>query len=266
MHADAGGGSLGAVTELHVLYAGAAKGLVEALAPALYAGTGATLRWRVRRGRRDPRTNGRRGARCDVIILTGAMLDALAHEGRVDASTVVPLGRVRTGIAVRAGEPLPDIGDREALRRTLLGGGGAVPARHRTLDGRRARIEVLRALDIHADVIARVRAFANGAIAMRELAQAREPGLVGCTQITEILYTPGVALVGPLPGNSNWPPCIRRPSRRTAQQPVAALRFVQLLTAPESRGIAPQRRLRDLTFRRRRGVRVVREGASTLNN
>jgi molybdate transport system substrate-binding protein len=234
MHADAGGGSHGAVTELHVLSAGAAKGLVEALAPALHAETGATLRCEF--GAVGAiRNKWQAGARCDVIILTGAMLATLAHEGRVDASTVMPLGRVRTGIAVRAGEPLPDIGDREALRRTLLAAAGLyLPDTERSTAGVHA-IGVLRALDIHADVIARVRAFANGAVAMRELAQAHAPGLVGCTQITEILYTPGVALVGPLPREFELATVYSAAVATTAQQPVGARRFVQLLTAPESR-------------------------------
>ena len=34
---------------------------------------------------------------------------------------------------------------------------------------------------------------------MRELAQRASPGGLGCTQVSEILYTEGVELVGPLP-------------------------------------------------------------------
>ena len=34
---------------------------------------------------------------------------------------------------------------------------------------------------------------------MRELAGASDASPLGCTQISEILYTPGVTLVGPLP-------------------------------------------------------------------
>jgi molybdate transport system substrate-binding protein len=220
--------------ELQVLSAGAAKGIVEALAPALLAATGATLRGEFGAvgAIRERLLN---GARCDVIILTGAILEALAHEGRVDAATVMPLGRVRTGIAVRVGEPLPDIGNREALRRTLLASTSLyVPDTDRSTAGVHC-IAVLQALGIHADVIARVRAFANGANAMRELAQADEPGLIGCTQITEILYTPGVTLVGPLPSEFELATVYSAAVATAAQAPAAALRFVQMLTAPASR-------------------------------
>ena len=45
----------------------------------------------------------------------------------------------------------------------------------------------------------RLRPYPNGATAMRALAGARRTSPIGCTQVTEILNTPGVALVGPLP-------------------------------------------------------------------
>jgi molybdate transport system substrate-binding protein len=224
----------GAGAELHVLSAGAAKGLVEALAPALHAATGATLRGEF--GAVGAiREKWLAGARGDVIILTDAMLAALAHEGRVDAATVAPLGRVRTGVAVRAGEPLPDIGDRDALRRTLLAAAAVyLPDTERSTAGMHC-IAVLRALGIHDDVAARVRAFPNGAIAMRELAQTREPGCIGCTQITEIRYTPGVALVGPLPAEFELATGYSAGIATTAQENAAALQFVRMLTAPGSR-------------------------------
>ena len=230
MNADA----RGAGAELHVLSAGAAQGLVEALAPALHAATGVTLRGEFGAvGAIREKWLG--GARCDVIILTAAMLEAMAREGRVDAATVAPLGRVRTGVAVRAGEPLPDIGDRDALRRTLLAASGLyLPDTERSTAGMHC-IAVLRALGIHDDVITRVHAFPNGAIAMRELAQARESGCVGCTQITEIRYTPGVALVGPLPAEFELATGYSAAVATGAQENVAALQFVQMLTSPDSR-------------------------------
>ena len=223
-----------AAAELHVLSAGAAKGLVETLAPALHAATGAKLRGEFG-AVAAIREKWLAGARCDVIILTDAMLEDMAREGRVEAATVAPLGRVRTGVAVRSGEPLPDLGDREALCRTLLAATGLyLPDTERSTAGTHC-IKVLRALGIHDDVMARVRAFPNGAIAMRELAQARERGCVGCTQITEILYTPGVALVGPLPAEFELATVYSAAVATTAQARAAALQFVQLLAAPASR-------------------------------
>ena len=81
----------GAVAELHVLGAGAAKGLVAALEAAHHAETGATLRGEF--GAVGAiREKWLSGARCDVIILTAPMLEGMAREGRVDATTVASLG------------------------------------------------------------------------------------------------------------------------------------------------------------------------------
>lgn len=72
--------------ELHVLSAGAAQGLVAALAPRFLAETGVALRT----------TFGAVGAigeklmageRCDALILTEAMIEELATSGRVGAAT-----------------------------------------------------------------------------------------------------------------------------------------------------------------------------------
>jgi hypothetical protein len=60
-------------------------------------------------------------------------------------------------------------------------------------------MKVLRQLGIAEEVASRLHAYPNGATAMRALAGTTAAGLVGCTQITEIKSTPGVALVGALP-------------------------------------------------------------------
>ena len=56
-------------------------------------------------------------------------------------------------------------------------------------------------MGIHATAAARIRDYANGAQAMAALAASRNhrERAIGCTQVTEILYTPGVTLVGVLP-------------------------------------------------------------------
>jgi molybdate transport system substrate-binding protein len=164
--------------ELHVLSAGAAKGLVEALEPALHAATGATLRGEF--GAVGAiREKWRGGAPCDVIILTAAMLDTMAQDGRVVPETIAPLGRVRTGIAVRVGEAPPAIADREELRRSLLAAKGLyLPDAVRSTAGVHF-MNVLRELGIHDEVVSRLRAYESGAVAMRELGQSREENLIG---------------------------------------------------------------------------------------
>lgn len=56
----------------------------------------------------------------DVVILARASLDKLAAEGKVVPGSQVDLGLSRIAIAVRAGEPVPDISTPDAVRRTLI--------------------------------------------------------------------------------------------------------------------------------------------------
>jgi len=224
------------MNELHVLSAGAAKGLVEAIAPALLAATGVRLRGEFGAvGAMRERLLS--GAPCDAIILTAAMLDALAQDGRVVADTVAPLGRVHTGIAVRAGELLPAIADRAGLRETLLTATGLyLPDTERSTAGVHF-VKVLRQLDIDAAVASRLRIFPNGAIAMRELAQSCECGLTGCTQITEIRYTDGVTVVGTLPLEFDLATTYSVAVATSARFPEAARALAHMLTGESSRDL-----------------------------
>src|SRR5512144_2669952 len=219
--------------DLKLLCAGAAQGLVKALAPSLVAETGAGV----------DGTFGAVGAMkekllageaCDVIVLTAALIDELAAGGLVDRDSIAPLGRVGTGIAVRTGEPLPAIGDGEALKRTLLAARRIfVPDPTRATAGIHFA-NVLRRLGIHADVEARLASHPNGATAMRELAQSNESGLIGCTQVTEIRYTRGVTLVGPLPGEYALETVYSVAVCTRAAQPEVAEMFAAMLSGPQS--------------------------------
>jgi molybdate transport system substrate-binding protein len=222
--------------QLDLLCAGAAKGLVEALQPAFEKETGATLHATfgavgAMREKLDA------GAPCDVLVLTQAMLDTLAHDGRVVADTIAPLGRVPTGIAVRAGEPLPAIGDRAALRASL-----AAARRIYFPDPERATagihfVKVLRELGLYDEMASRLAPFPSGAVAMRALADTPEPGLIGCTQVTEILYTSGVVLVGELPAGFELATLYAASVTAQARNAALARRFAALLTGVDARAM-----------------------------
>src|SRR4030081_3541468 len=94
--------------DLHILSAGAAQGAVKALQPAFSADALVELKG----------TFGAvgiikekllAGAPCDVIILTAALIEELTKAGQVVAGSGAPLGRVKTGVAVRRGDPMPDV-------------------------------------------------------------------------------------------------------------------------------------------------------------
>jgi molybdate transport system substrate-binding protein len=227
-----GGKALTTQPDLVVLSAGAAKGLVEALHP----------RFRDEAGVGIAGTFGAVGTireqflgdgPCDVLILTATMLDELARVGKVVPETIAPLGEVLTGVAVPAGDPHPPIGDREALK-ACFGAAQALycPDTERATAGIHFA-KVLRALSLWPEVAGRVKAFPSGAVAMKALAQDPGPGRVGCTQVTEILYTSGVELVGVLPEAFKLATTYSAAVAAHAAQPAIARRFAATLTSPE---------------------------------
>jgi molybdate transport system substrate-binding protein len=62
----------------------------------------------------------REGEKADALILTREGLDELVAEGVVAAASKVDLARSYVGIAVKAGEPHPDISTQAALCKALL--------------------------------------------------------------------------------------------------------------------------------------------------
>jgi len=214
--------------ELRILSAGAAKGLVYEVQQAYTAETGAVISG-------SYGTVGAmmdevlRGAACDVVILPEALIAELTRSGQLVPDASRPLGRVRTGIAVRSGMPHPDISNRAAFKVNLLAASGIYfPDPHRATAGMHF-INVLEQLDIYDELIPRLRPYPNGAIAMQQLAQSRESRQIGCTQITEIKYTAGVTLVGLLPVEFELSTVYAAGVCSKAAQPAGARRLVELL-------------------------------------
>ena len=182
--------------ELFVLSAGAAKAVVMSLKAGFEREEGVALRttFGAVGAMRDQWAA---GTPCDVLILSAKLLDDLAGDGAIDAR--VALGRVRTGVAVPSGSVLPPIADGYELRRAFLAATSLyLPDPQRATAGIHC-VEVLQRLGIADAMQPRLRRFPNGAAAMAGLATAVEERAIGCTQVTEILYTPGVTLVGALP-------------------------------------------------------------------
>ena len=56
----------------------------------------------------------------EVVILPATTAEELAKLGKIIADTMMPVIRTSFGMAVRAGEPKPDIGSADAFKRSLL--------------------------------------------------------------------------------------------------------------------------------------------------
>lgn len=222
---------------LHLLSGGAAQGLVGALEDRFLAAQGCAVTggFGAVGAMKDRLLS---GEPCDVVILTDALISQLTASGHVVAGSARPLGVVKTGVAVKAGDVLPDVGNATALKAALLASSGVYfPDPIKATAGIHF-MKVLKTLGIDGVLADRLKPFPNGATAMTAMAQAPQTGLIGCTQMTEILFTPGVAWVAPLPAEFELA-TVYTAAVCTAAAPAAqAAAFVELLSAART---APQR-------------------------
>jgi len=226
-------------TTLHLLCAGAAQGLVQALQPGFEHAHCVQLlaRFGAVGAMQDALRSGRE---CDVFLATDAMIVAMQGSGELRPETRAVLGVVRTGVAAPSGQPLPDVGSVAALTSSLLAASAVyVPDLQRSTAGLHFS-GVLVQLGIRDAMDRRLRQFPNGATAMRELAARAQPGALGCTQVTEIRYTPGVVLAGVLPESCALATLYTAAIASGAQSPELARRFVEQLAGPASRTLRVQ--------------------------
>lgn len=216
---------------LRVLSAGAAKGLVGDLQAAFTAQTGVPLEGSFSAvGAIRERFEG--GEACDVLILTARQLDELAAAGTVHR--VAPIGTVRTAVAVPEGQPKPDVSSGPAFAAAMRAASAVfMPDAYKSTAGIHVRA-VLAALGLEAEMAPKLRMFPNGETAMRTLAEEAPPGGIGTTQMTEILYTGGLALVGPLPPEHDLSTVYAAAVSTRAAMPEQAAALVAMLTGAAS--------------------------------
>jgi molybdate transport system substrate-binding protein len=216
------------MTSLHLLSGGAAQGLIARLQDrfqaqhqcSIVASFGAV-------GMMKDRLLG--GAPCDAVILTEALVSQLIASGELVAGSARALGAVKTGIALRDGEAPVAVGSPAELKAALQAARGIYfPDPVKATAGIHF-MNVLKQLSLEAELAARLRPYPNGAAAMKAMAEAEGPGLLGCTQVTEILYATGVQLIAPLPVEFELATiyaaavCVRAAQPRAAQALIALL-------------------------------------------
>ncbi len=219
------------MTQLNVLSGGAAQGLVGALADRFQQQTrlgigGAFGAVGVMRDKLLA------GEPCDLLILSQSLIEGLVQSGHAVATSVRPVGAVKAGVAVVSGQPRPAIDTPEALRQALAQASAVYCPDPQKATAGIHFFQVLTQLGLVEALGERLRTYPNGATAMRALADEALPGAIGSTQVTEIVYTPGVDLIGLLPPPFELSTVYTAAISAGAQNPQAAQALIDLLTAP----------------------------------
>jgi molybdate transport system substrate-binding protein len=130
----------------------------------------------------------------DILVASPSQIESLTTRGKIIESTRTPLTRSGIGVEVRAGAAKPDISSMEAFRRSLLSAksigylkeGQSGVYLHGVFE-RMGVADAIRSKTVRPDSDVVSELVAKGEV---------ELGLV---VITQILTTPGVELVGPIP-------------------------------------------------------------------
>ncbi|HLZ00786.1 MAG TPA: substrate-binding domain-containing protein [Bradyrhizobium sp.] len=133
------------------------------------------------------------GEKADVLVLTREGLDELVAKGLVAPASRIDLARSYVGIAVKAGQPRPDISTEAALRAALLAARSVAYSRIGASGIYFA--ELIQRLGIAADVNARATITA-GFTAERLIIGDAD---LAVQQLSELKQVPSVEIVGPIP-------------------------------------------------------------------
>jgi len=173
--------------------------------------------------------NGRRG---DLFIGPEEFSGPLIEEGRLLAGSRVAFARSRTGLAVRAGAPQPDISSPDKLKHALL---AARSVSYSAGASGMHFVKVLERLGIAEAVAAKRVASRPGELI--GAAVARGDAEIGVQQVSELLPVPGIEILGPLPAELQQTITYGATAFPQSAQLEAAQAFVSFLRSEAARAV-----------------------------
>lgn len=180
-----------------------------------------------------------RGEPADVVILEGGSADELGRKKLVRTDSKVVLARVQTGLMVRAGAPVPDIGSVELFRKVLLSARSI--ACSDSGSGRFIVETLYPKLGIADQVMPktrRVRGPPSGEPVAAVI--ARGDAEIGLQDVSELIHVPGIAYVGPIPAELDRHSSYAAVITTQASEPEAAKALIRLLSSPQAEPIILQ--------------------------
>jgi molybdate transport system substrate-binding protein len=189
-----------------------------------------------------------RGEDADVAIMDGAGADFLVAKNLIRADSKMQLAESFIGVVVRSGQPKPDISSVEALRQTLLDAKSI--AYSDSSSGTYLSTVGFKKLGI-ADAVAAKSRKVRGPPSGEPVAAviARGEAEIGFQQVSELIHTPGVDLVGTVPADVQPPTHFIGALTTNARQPEAAVALLRFLSSEQAAEAITKAGLKPLTKR-----------------
>lgn len=227
-----GAAAAAAATEIRVLSAGAVEPGLRAFAEVVRTQTGDELAIQFNTA---PRIAQRlaAGESFDVLLAPPAAIAQAAKDGKVDAGTRTPVGRVGVGVVVRGDAPAPAIDSVDALKATLLAADSIVYNQASTglyLD------KLFGDLGIADALKAKTTRYPDGAAVMEHVlrGKGREVGFGAITEI-RMYEAKGLRLAGPLPAPVQNYTSYEAALMQGAANPLAAKAALAIMATPAGR-------------------------------
>ena len=218
--------------EVHVLISGGLSAAYSALVPEFEKATGNKVitAYGPSMGTTVNAIPGRleRGEPADVLILVGYALDDLVKQGK--AVSRVDLVNSKIGVAVKAGNPRPDISSADAIKRALLS--AKTVAYSDSASGVYISTEMFDKLGIAAEMKDKARKIPATPVA--EIV-ARGEAELGFQQISELKPIPGIDIVGPLPDALQKVTVFSAGIATVSKEPEAGKALIKFLGSPAAR-------------------------------
>jgi len=182
------------------------------------------------------------GESFDVTILTPALVEELARNGKVQPESTTNVARSGLGLAARKDTPRQDIGDRAALRGTLA----SAKAVSYTKEGQSgiAAARLIDQLGLTEEIKPRVVLETRTGGSLMAVEEGKSD--IGFALVSEILASPGVAYLGPVPADLQSYMVLTAGTSSAANDRAAAKAFVDFLRTDEARAVMKQKGMEGL--------------------
>jgi molybdate transport system substrate-binding protein len=171
-----------------------------------------------------------RGEPADLLIMVGYALDNLCKAGVVDPASAQPLANSKIALAVKDGQPKPDIHTIEAFKQTLLAAKSI--AYSDSASGVYIENEMYKKLGLEDQLKGKSRMIVadpvGGVVAKGEAE-------VGFQQVSELLPVKGILLVGTIPDEVQKVTVFSAGIPTSSHAPLVAKQFLAFLAAPDAR-------------------------------
>ncbi|POF88327.1 substrate-binding domain-containing protein [Pseudomonas putida] len=170
-----------------------------------------------------------KGEDADVVLMVGSALDTLVADGQAEKASRVDLGKSFIAMAVRQGEPTPDISTMQNLRKVLVESKSVAYSDSASgvylSNTLFPRMQLGSAFDAKAHMIP---AEPVGAVVARGQAQ------IGFQQLSELKPVPGISIVGLIPAEAQKMTMYSGAMVSKSQHQAAAKALLEYLASPQA--------------------------------